>query len=96
MRLPTEASALQEYVGSLLGRKPTISDLSAGRVNLTWLRNHFGTIRGDADDVTVEKHCRADIIDFFGICIFADRSGSYVHLLFLPLLEDMDRIDEYA
>ncbi|CAN1125288.1 Serine/threonine-protein phosphatase 7 long form homolog [Linum perenne] len=35
MRLPTEASALHEYVESLLGRKPTIFDLSASRVKMT-------------------------------------------------------------
>ncbi|CAN1137113.1 Serine/threonine-protein phosphatase 7 long form homolog [Linum perenne] len=96
MRLTTEALVLQEYVESLLGRKHTISDLSVGRVKMTWLRSHFGTIKGDVDDVTVEKYCRAYIIDFFGSYIFIDPSGAYAHLFFLPLLEDMDRIGEYA
>ncbi|CAN1156411.1 Protein MAIN-LIKE 2 [Linum perenne] len=63
---------------------------------MTWLRSHFGTIRGDADDQTIEQHCRAYILDFFGSCIFADRSGSYTHLFFLPLLEGMSAIGEYA
>ncbi|CAN1192028.1 Protein MAIN-LIKE 2 [Linum perenne] len=63
---------------------------------MTWLRSHFGTIRGDADDQTIEQHCRAYIMDFFGSRIFADRSGSYAHLFFLPLLEDMSAIGEYA
>ncbi|CAN1314260.1 Protein MAINTENANCE OF MERISTEMS [Linum perenne] len=45
---------------------------------------------------TIEQHCRAYILDFFGSCIFADRSGAYVHLFFLPLLEDMSRIGKYA
>ncbi|CAN1156413.1 Protein MAIN-LIKE 2 [Linum perenne] len=38
----------------------------------------------------------AYILDFFGSCIFADRSGSYTHLFFLPLLEGMSAIGEYA
>ncbi|CAN1804989.1 Protein MAIN-LIKE 2 [Linum perenne] len=63
---------------------------------MTWLRNHFGTIRGDADQETIEQHCRAYILDFFGSCIFADRSGSHASLFFLPLLEDMSQIGEYA
>ncbi|CAN1292258.1 hypothetical protein LINPERPRIM_LOCUS21482 [Linum perenne] len=63
---------------------------------MSWLRNHFGTIRGDADDVTVEQHFRSCIIDFFGSCIFANWSSAYEHLFFLPLLEDMDRIGAYA
>ncbi|CAN1127221.1 Protein MAIN-LIKE 2 [Linum perenne] len=36
------------------------------------------------------------ILDFFGSCIFADRSGSHAPLFFLPLLEDMSQIGEYA
>ncbi|CAN1181778.1 Serine/threonine-protein phosphatase 7 long form homolog [Linum perenne] len=72
-RLPTVDSDLQTYVEELLGKKPS----TAGRVKMTWLRNHFGTIRRDADDETIEQHCRAYILDFFGRCIFADRSGSH-------------------
>ncbi|CAN1185411.1 Protein MAIN-LIKE 2 [Linum perenne] len=88
-RLPTVDSDMQNYVLELLGKKPSTADLSAGRVKMTWLRNHFGTIRGDADPETVEQHCRAYILDFFGSCIFADRFGSHAPLFFLPLLEDM-------
>ncbi|CAN1293388.1 Protein MAIN-LIKE 2 [Linum perenne] len=36
------------------------------------------------------------IVDFFDSCIFADRSGAYAHLFMLPLLEDIDRVGEYA
>ncbi|CAN1185436.1 Protein MAIN-LIKE 2 [Linum perenne] len=36
------------------------------------------------------------ILDFFGSCIFADQSGSHAPLFFLPLLEDMSQIGEYA
>ncbi|CAN1779261.1 Serine/threonine-protein phosphatase 7 long form homolog [Linum perenne] len=88
-RLPTVDTDLQNYVLELLGKKPSAADLSAGRVKMTWLRNHFGTIRGDADPETIEQHCRAYILDFFGSCIFADRSRSHAPLFFLPLLEDM-------
>ncbi|CAN1120634.1 hypothetical protein LINPERHAP2_LOCUS313 [Linum perenne] len=97
-RLPTADSDLQQYVLELLGKKPSADDLSAGRVKMTWLRNHFGTIRADvdADPQTIEQHCRAYILGFFGSCIFADRSRSHAPLFFLPLLEDMSEIGEYA
>ncbi|CAN1805332.1 Protein MAIN-LIKE 2 [Linum perenne] len=72
-RIPTVDSDLQIYVERLLGKKPSTADLSAGRVKMTWLRNHFGTIRDDADQETIEQHCRAYILDFFGSCIFADQ-----------------------
>ncbi|CAN1292320.1 Serine/threonine-protein phosphatase 7 long form homolog [Linum perenne] len=90
-RLPTVDSDLQNYVLELLGKKPSTADLSASRVKMTWLRNHFGTIRGDADPETIEQHCRAYILDFFGSCIFADRSGSHAPLFFLPLLSSPTR-----
>ncbi|CAN1127829.1 Serine/threonine-protein phosphatase 7 long form homolog, partial [Linum perenne] len=85
-RLPTKESDMQKYVLELLGKKPSSDDLSASRVKMMWLRSHFGSIRGDVDDQTIERNCRAYILDFFGSFIFADRSGSYVHLFFLPLL----------
>ncbi|CAN1128255.1 Serine/threonine-protein phosphatase 7 long form homolog [Linum perenne] len=94
--LPTVDYDLQNYVMELLGKKPSTADLSAGRVKMTWLRNHFGTIRGDTDPETIEQHCRAYILDFFSSCIFADRSGSHAPLFFLPLLEDMSQIIEHT
>ncbi|CAN1242936.1 Protein MAIN-LIKE 2 [Linum perenne] len=94
--LPTVDSDLQQYVLEILGKKPSADDLSAGRVKMTWLHNHFGTIRADADPQTIEQHCQAYILDFFGSCIFADRSGSHAPLFFLQLLEDMSEIGEYA
>ncbi|CAN1139336.1 Protein MAIN-LIKE 2 [Linum perenne] len=90
-RIPTVDSDLQIYVERLLGKKPSTADLSAGRVKMTWLRSHFGTIRDDADQETIEQHCRAYILDFFGSCIFADRSGSHASLFFLPLLSNPSR-----
>ncbi|CAN1179319.1 Serine/threonine-protein phosphatase 7 long form homolog [Linum perenne] len=90
-RLSTSESDLQNYVLELLGKKPSAVNLSAGRVKMTWLRNHFGTIRGDADPQTIEQHCRAYILDFFDNCIFADRSGCHAPLFFLPLLSSPSR-----
>ncbi|CAN1129240.1 Serine/threonine-protein phosphatase 7 long form homolog [Linum perenne] len=89
--LPTADSDLHQYVLEVLGKKPSADDLSAGRVKMTWLRNHFGTIRADADPQTIEQHCRAYILDFFGSCIFADRSRSHAPLFFLPLLSSPSR-----
>ncbi|CAN1140507.1 Protein MAIN-LIKE 2 [Linum perenne] len=90
-RIPAVDSDLQIYVEQLLGKKPSTTNLSAGRVKMTWLRNHFGTIRDDADQETIEQHCRAYILDFFGSCIFADQSGSHASLFFLPLLSNPSR-----
>ncbi|CAN1180906.1 Serine/threonine-protein phosphatase 7 long form homolog [Linum perenne] len=66
---------------------------------MTWLRSHFAYREGaisDDDIQTIHQYCRAYIVDFFSSCIFADRSGAYAHLFMLPLLEDIDRVGEYA
>ncbi|CAN1193038.1 hypothetical protein LINPERHAP2_LOCUS41842, partial [Linum perenne] len=39
----SEIFEAQNYVLELLGKKPCTADLSAGRVKMTWLGNHFGT-----------------------------------------------------
>ncbi|CAN1309824.1 hypothetical protein LINPERPRIM_LOCUS27826 [Linum perenne] len=87
--IPTDAEQLCDYVQNLLGNRPATSDLSSGRIKMTWLRTNFayheGAIRDD-DMETIHQYCRAYILDFFGSCIFTDRSGVYAHLFFLPLL----------
>ncbi|CAN1812075.1 Protein MAIN-LIKE 2 [Linum perenne] len=85
--------------GLPLGKKPAPSDVLSGRIKMTWLRSHFAYREGaisDDDIQTIHQYCRAYIVDFFGSCIFADRSGAYAHLFMLPLLEDIDRVGEYA
>ncbi|CAN1837229.1 Serine/threonine-protein phosphatase 7 long form homolog [Linum perenne] len=81
--IPTHASPLCEYVEKLLGKKPQTSDLNSGRIKMTWLRENFayreGAIRDDNIE-TIHQYCRAYILDFFGSCILADRSGAYDHL----------------
>ncbi|CAN1750964.1 Protein MAIN-LIKE 2 [Linum perenne] len=50
----------------------------------------------DDDIHIIHQYCRAYIVDFFGNCIFSDRSGAYSHLFMLPLLEDIEHVGEYA
>ncbi|CAN1182879.1 Protein MAIN-LIKE 2, partial [Linum perenne] len=97
--IPSDVDELCAYVESQLGKKPAPSDVLSGRIKMTWLRSHFAYREGaisDDDIQTIHQYCRAYIVDFFGSCIFADRSGAYAHLFMLPLLEDIDRVGEYA
>ncbi|CAN1146464.1 hypothetical protein LINPERPRIM_LOCUS6616 [Linum perenne] len=55
--IPTETEALQDYVQSLLGKRPATSDLSSGRIKMTWLRSNFSYVEGAiSDDNTVTIH----------------------------------------
>ncbi|CAN1179297.1 Protein MAIN-LIKE 2 [Linum perenne] len=97
--IPTTNEDLAAYVGSLLGKTPATSDLNSGRIKMTWLRSNFAYREGDIGDDDIAKihqYCRAYIIDFLGSCVFADRSGAYAHLFFLPLLADLHRVGEFA
>ncbi|CAN1181803.1 Serine/threonine-protein phosphatase 7 long form homolog [Linum perenne] len=87
--IPSDVDELCAYVESQLGKKPAPSDVLSGRIKMTWLRSHFAYREGaisDDDIQTIHQYCRAYIVDFFGSCIFADRSGAYAHLFMLPLL----------
>ncbi|CAN1156177.1 Protein MAIN-LIKE 2, partial [Linum perenne] len=97
--IPTTNEELAAYVGSLLGKTPATSNLNSGRIKMTWLRSNFAYREGDIRDddiVKIHQYCRAYIIDFLGSCVFADRSGAYAHLSFLPLLADLHRVGEFA
>ncbi|CAN1138908.1 Protein MAIN-LIKE 2 [Linum perenne] len=91
--IPTDLDELCAYVESQLGKKPATSDVLSGRIKMTWLRSHFAYRDGAISDDDIHF---AYIVDFFGSCIFADRSGAYAHLFMLPLLENIDRVGEYA
>ena len=53
-------------------------------------------LEDDADDVTVDRHARAYILYLFGCILFPDNSGDSVQLIYLPLLGDLERVDEYS
>ena len=50
----------------------------------------------DADDITVDRHARAYILYVFRCILFQDKSGNSVQLIYLPLLGDLERVDEYS
>ncbi|XP_057543349.1 protein MAIN-LIKE 2-like [Amaranthus tricolor] len=71
---------------------PTQPNIIIGlSLKLTWLRVHFSALE---DDVTVDRHARAYILYLFGCILFQNESGDSVQLIYLPLLEDLERVDE--
>ncbi|XP_031266373.1 serine/threonine-protein phosphatase 7 long form homolog isoform X2 [Pistacia vera] len=71
----------------LLGVRPDPSVLHGSTLKLRWLRGHFQHLPLDADAVTMRCYARAYILGLLG-SLFADKSGSDVQLIFLPLLRD--------
>jgi hypothetical protein len=80
----------------LLGIEPTGDALRGSRLRLTWLRSHFTSLSPMATEEEIQRHARAYILKLIGGLIFADKSQSHVHLMFLPLLEDFDDAGRYS
>ncbi|KAH7842388.1 hypothetical protein Vadar_004744 [Vaccinium darrowii] len=85
-----------EECARLLGVKPTASNLQGGRLNLGWLEKTLPDLPDNADDATLRKYARAYILQLMGASIFSDKSSKCLHLMFLPLLEDLDQVGQYS
>lgn len=71
----------------LLGAVPERSHISYGRLKMKWLVNRFNTLPVYATDEQVRQYTRAYILQLIGGMIFADKTHSWVHLMYMPLLE---------
>lgn len=80
----------------LLGVHPPQTALTGSRLSLSWLATQFGPLSDDADEETVQRYARMYILMLLGGCLFADKSSIYVHLMFLPLLEDLNTAGRYS
>ncbi|KAH7840066.1 hypothetical protein Vadar_012283 [Vaccinium darrowii] len=85
-----------EECDKLLGVKPTGSNLQGGRLNLGWLEKAMPDLPNNADDEKLRKNARAYILQLMGVSIFSDKSSKCLHLMFLPLLENLDQAGQYS
>ncbi|XP_019435898.1 PREDICTED: serine/threonine-protein phosphatase 7 long form homolog [Lupinus angustifolius] len=74
---------------NLLGAIPTDKQIMGQRIQMSWLDSTFVVLSEEADDVVIEQHTRAFILRMIGGFLMPDISGSRVHLMYLPLLEDL-------
>ncbi|XP_019418583.1 PREDICTED: serine/threonine-protein phosphatase 7 long form homolog [Lupinus angustifolius] len=73
----------------LLGTIPTDKQIIGQRIQMSWLDSTFAALPPHVDDVVIEQHARAFILRMIGGFLMPDTSGSRVHLMYLPLLEDL-------
>jgi hypothetical protein len=76
-----------DVCNELLGRVPP---LDGGFMKLSWLREHFILMPGNANADRVRQHARAYILHMIGTLLFPDSNKGTVHARWLPLLEDLD------
>ena len=80
----------------LLGVVPPDDRLHGSRLSLVWLTEHFQDLAFDADEAAIQCYARAYILQLMGGCLFMDKSGNNMHLLFLPLLADFEMAGQYS
>ncbi|KAF1891149.1 hypothetical protein Lal_00001290 [Lupinus albus] len=80
----------------LLGAIPTNREITGQMVQLTWLENTFRELPENATQVVIEQHARAFVLRMIGGFLMPNTSGSRVHLMYLPLLEDLSKTFQYS
>ena len=63
---------------------------------MSWLTESFPLPPEEAEEISLVRYARAYILQLFGGCLFADKSGSHVHLMFLQLLGDFAEAGTYS
>lgn len=64
---------------------------TGGRLKLSWLTANFETLSDDASDLELTRYTQSYILQLFAGVLFTDHSGSQIHLMYLPLIQDFAR-----
>lgn len=80
----------------LLGRRPEETDINGQRLRLKWLKDNFLQVDENVGPEELLIYARAYILLLLGGKLFGDSSSQYVHLMFLPLLENFDDTYTYS
>ncbi|KAF1868525.1 hypothetical protein Lal_00008334 [Lupinus albus] len=80
----------------LSGVAPTDRQIIGQWVQHTWLESIYQELPQDADEEVVEQHAITFILRMIGGFLMPDISVSRVHLMYLPLLDDLLETFEYS
>ena len=82
----------------LLGVELTDSDRKGQSIKMTWLKENYDALELNQNSSIEDKlrKTRMYILLLFGSLLFADTNGNTVHIQFLPLLENLDKICRYS
>lgn len=60
------------------------------------MSSQFIELSSDVDDITIQRYARAYIMQLIGGFLFADKSNTLVHLIFLSLLGSFETAGRYS
>ena len=86
----------RRWCRELLGVTPGAGDMTGQRVTMKWLTDTFGQIPPNATEEQLERCTRAYILRLIGAWLICDKSAKDVYLMYLPFLQDIDRIGAYC
>ncbi|RYR04267.1 hypothetical protein Ahy_B06g083915 [Arachis hypogaea] len=70
----------------LLGVLPPADCINKFTVRCSWMQETFGQIPDGADDATIQRYARAYIMMLLGTQLFGDKSGTRLHIRWLPCM----------
>ena len=59
-------------------------------LKLKWLKENMLTLPAKPTQQQLATHCRAYILELIGGVLMPNKSGNKVHLMYLPLLADLE------
>ena len=80
-----------KYIGGV----PPKNALVGSTLKLKWLKENMLTLPAKPTPQQLAIHCRAYILGLIGGVLMLNKSGNRVHLMYLPLLVDIDRVGRY-
>ena len=77
----------RDIVERVLRVRPPAEAVRGSGLYYRWLAQTFSHLPEGADEVTVERYAKAYLLYLIGVVLFADKTSSQVHLLYLTLLD---------
>ncbi|XP_015973254.1 serine/threonine-protein phosphatase 7 long form homolog [Arachis duranensis] len=80
---------------AIFGSEPVVSSSSKSYIKLAWVRHIRDTQPLDTSE-SVQRYVRCHIFCLLGTTLFADKSTTYAHAKYLPLLQNFEHISTYS
>ncbi|QHO29257.1 uncharacterized protein DS421_8g223680 [Arachis hypogaea] len=80
---------------AVFGREPVVSGNSKSYIKLGWVRRIRDAEPLDTEE-SIRRYVRCQIFCLLGSTLFTDKSTTYAHAKYLPLLRDFERIHTYS
>ncbi|KAH9611897.1 hypothetical protein KSS87_002622 [Heliosperma pusillum] len=78
------------------GATPSTVALKGSKLKLTWLHDNFQNVANINSQYQLHCRVRAYLLYLFGALLFPDKTGNTASLIYLPLLENLDQIDDIS